>query len=204
MHHKLTGVLIVQVVLSLAVGACSSAESTQPKSDGRSVSSSAETVTVERAESEEKTGPPSDVVSQLIRRALRADGSVSRRLLVRRLGPPRHVDERPIANQYVQGQVDTVRTLVYRGVKALVYDVTSESKSFLLRLSLSSPRYATPEGLRVGVSEREVIETIGPPTRRSPTQNELIYQETDTPSTSLVVRVKGDRVVRIDWEFSFT
>jgi hypothetical protein len=203
MRRKLTGVLIAQVVLSLAVGACSGAESTRPKAD-RGPAPSTEAVAAEETDTEENVGPPSDVVSQLIQRALQAEGSVSYRMLVRRLGTPQHVDERPIANQYVQGQVDTVRTLVYPGVEALVYDVAREKKSFLVRLSLSSPRYATPEGLRVGLTESRVLEKIGPPTRRNPSDGELIYQETDTPSTSLVVRLKADRVVRIDWEFSFT
>jgi hypothetical protein len=123
---------------------------------------------------------------------------------VRRLGPPQRTETRPVPNQYVRGQIDTVRTLVYPGVEALVYDVTNETKSFLVRLSLLSPRYATPEGLRVGIAEGAVLDKIGPPVRRDRSSGELIYQETDTPATSLVVRVQEGRVVRIDWEFSFT
>jgi len=195
-------VLACQLTVSVAVGACSSAESTQPRSDEKAAQ--APETTIARAEPEEAMGPPSDVVSQLIQRALRADGGVSEQALVRQLGAPQRVETRPIANQYVRGQVDTVRTLIYRGVEALVYDVTSEAKSFLIRLSLSSSRYATPEGLRVGIAEKQVIDKIGPPTRRNAADGELIYQETETPATSLVVRIEDDRVVRIDWEFSFT
>lgn len=202
MLRKFLFVLACQLALSVAVGACSSAESTQPQSDENAVQAS-ETM-VARANPEEALGPPSDVVSQLIQRALRADGGVSEQALVRQLGAPQRVETRPIANQYVRGQVDTVRTLIYRGVEALVYDVTSEAKSFLIRLSLSSSRYATPEGLRVGIAEKQVIDKIGPPTRRNAADGELIYQETETPATSLVVRIEDDRVVRIDWEFSFT
>ena len=203
MLRKLRYVLACQVALVLAVGACSGAESTQPQSE-EEASRTSEPTRVARADPEKAAGPPSDVVSQLIQRALRAEGSVSYRTLVQRLGTPQRVETRPIANQYVRGQVDTVRTLIYPGVEALVYDVSQETKSFLVRLSLSSPRYTTPEGVRVGLMEGRVIEKIGPPTRRNPAEGELIYQETDTPSTSLVVRVKANRVVRIDWEFSFT
>lgn len=203
MLRKFIYVLACQVALSVAVGACSSAETTQPPS-GEKEAQTTESTTIARADPEGIAGPPSDVVSQLIQTALRADGSVSYRTLVQRLGTPQRVETRPIANQYVRGQIDTVRTLVYPGVEALVYDVTREAKSFLVRLSLSSPRYTTPEGLRVGIQERQVIEKIGPPTRRNSAAGELIYQETETPSTSLVVRVQDDRVVRIDWEFSFT
>jgi hypothetical protein len=56
----------------------------------------------------------------------------------------------------------------------------------------------------VGIVEGEVLEKIGPPMRRDRASGELIYQETETPATSLVVRVQNNRVVRIDWEFSFT
>ena len=198
MYRKFAFVLVIQGALSLAIGACSSAESTK-----ETTARSSSATTVVPAESE-ATGPSSDVVSQLIQKALRAEGSVSHQTLVRRLGTPQRVETRPVANQYVRGQIDTVRTLIYPGVQALVYDVTRQEKSFLVRLSLLSPRYTTPEGLRVGIVEGEVIEKIGPPTRHNPTEGELIYQETGTPSTSLVVRVEANRVVRIDWEFSFT
>jgi hypothetical protein len=198
MYRKFAFVLIIQGSLSLAIGACSSAESTEGTTARRSSATP-----VARAESK-AAGPSSDVVSQLIQQALRAEGSVSHQTLVRRLGAPQRVETRPIANQYVRGQMDTVRTLIYPGIEALVYDVAHQEKSFLVRLSLSSPQYTTPEGVRVGIVEGDVIEKIGPPTRRNPTEGELIYQETGTPSTSLVVRVEANRVVRIDWEFSFT
>jgi hypothetical protein len=208
MSRKFAWVFVLQVALVLAVGACSSAESTQPAAPQPADS---EATVVARSgpdgsasASPTAAGPPSDIVSQLIQRALRVEGSVSHGDLVQRLGSPQRVETRPVPNQYVQGQIDTVRTLVYPGVEALVYDVTGETKSFLVRLSLLSPRYATPEGLRVGIVEGEVLEKIGPPMRRDRASGELIYQETETPATSLVVRVQNNRVVRIDWEFSFT
>lgn len=202
MCRKFAYVLVCQGVLCLVIGACSSAESTQPDADRDG--SSPEVTVSERPDLEAEAGPPTDVVSQLIRQALRADGSVSYRTLVRQLGTPQRVETRPFPNQYVRGQIDTLRTLVYPGIRALVYDVTSEEKTFLVRLSLSSSQYTTPDGLRVGLAERKVVERLGPPTRRNASQGELIYQETDTTPTSLVVKVQDGRVVQIDWEFSFT
>ena len=203
MPRKPAYVLVWLIALSATMGACSSAESTQPKAEEASPTPP-EAPAVERAEPTEKAGPPSDVVSQLIQEALRSDGSVSYRTLVQRLGTPQRVERKPIANQYVQGQVDTLRTLVYTGIEALVYDVTNEAKTFLVRLSLSSSQYTTPEGLRVGLRTADVIEALGPPTRRNASQGELIYQETKPKPTSMVVQIREGRVVQIDWEFYFT
>jgi hypothetical protein len=158
---------------------------------------------VDRPEPTEEMGPPTDVVSRLIQEALQSDGSISYNTLLDRLGAPSSVETEPVPNQYVQGQIDTLRTLVYSGIEALVYDVTNEAKTFLVRLSLSSTQYTTPEGLRVGLSEQQVIDEVGPPTRRDASRGELIYQETEPTPTSMVVRVRNGRVVQIDWEFYF-
>jgi hypothetical protein len=158
---------------------------------------------VEPAEPTTETGPPSDVVSQVIQDALRSDGSLTYEALLRRLGAPRAVQTEPVPNRYVQNQVDTLRTLVYTGMEALVYDVTNDPKTFLVRLSLSSTQYTTPEGVRVGLPEERLLEQIGPPTRRNAAQGEWIYQESGPTPTSMVVRVRDGRVVQIDWEFYF-
>lgn len=203
MPRTLAYALVWLAVLSTVMGACSTAESTQTPSQGPSPTS-VERPETERPKPTEATGPPSDVVSRLIQKALRSDGSVSYRTLVQRLGTPRRVEREPIANQYVRGQMDTLRTLVYTGIKALVYDVTNEEKTFLVRLSVSSSQYTTPEGLSVGLREGDVIETLGPPTRRNASPGTLIYQETKPKPTSMVVQVRDGRVVQIDWEFYFT
>jgi len=204
MPRMLVYALVWTIHLALVVGACSSAETTQPESGPTPTSTAADPTVGDTEDDRTATGPPSDVVSKIILKALQTDGSVSYRTLVRRLGAPQHVEEEPIANQYVRGQVDTLRTLVYNGIEALIYDVTSGPKAFLVRLSLSAPQYATPEGLRVGVSEERVVEKLGPPTRRNVAAGELIYQETEATPISMVVQVQGGQVVQIDWAFSFS
>jgi hypothetical protein len=201
MLRKLAFILICQLVVSLVISACSSAESARPQSG--TVSPPPGAATVERPEPTQEAGPPTDVVSRLIEDALESDGSVSYSTIVQRLGSPQAVRTEPVANQYVRGQVDTLRTLVYTGMEALVYDVTNDTKTFLVRLSLSSTQYSTPEGVRVGFSEERVLEEIGSPTRRNASQGEWIYQESEPTPTSMVVRMRDGRVVRIDWEFYF-
>ena len=186
---------------SLVLGACSSSESTRPRAEGIGPPPDVSAVGV--PEPTEETGPPSNAVSQVIQDALRSDGSLSYEALLRRLGAPQTIQTEPVSNQYVQNQVDTLRTLVYTGMEALVYDITNDPKTFLVRLSLSSTQYTTPEGVRVGLPEERLLEQLGPPTRRNPSRGEWIYQESGPTPTSMVVRMREGRVVRIDWEFYF-
>lgn len=202
MTRPLTFVLVGQLAIVLVLGGCSSTESARPPSG--TVSPPSDAVDLELPEPTEETGPPSGVVSRVIQDALRSDGSLSYDVLLRRLGPPRAVETEPVANQYVQGQTDTLRTLVYTGLEALVYDVTNDTKSFLVRLSVSSTQYTSPEGVRVGLSEDRVLDQLGPPTRRNTSRGEWIYQEANATPTSMVVRIQDERVVQIDWEFYFT
>jgi hypothetical protein len=205
MPRPLAFVLVALLPIGLVVGACSSTEPTRPRPSTGTVDPPPETaVDLNPPETTEEAGPPSDAVSRVIQDALRSDGRLSYDALLRRLGSPRVVQTEPVANQYVRGQTDTLRTLVYTGLEALVYDVTDDSKSFLVRLSVSSTQYTSPEGVRVGLSEERVLDQIGPPTRRNASRGEWIYQESNTTPTSMVVRIRDDRVVQIDWEFYFT
>jgi len=202
-HHVMsrTAATVLVGLLVGSMGACSSSEPARTGS-GATVSS-VEVEDPERPEPTDEAGPPADRVTEVIQDALRTDGTLSYNTLLGRLGAPRTTERRTVPNQYVDGQVDTLRTLVYTGLEALVYDVTDDTTSFLVRLSLSSTQYATPEGVRVGFSEAQVVDAIGVPTRRNPSEGELIYQESGSMPTSMVVRVRDGRVVRIDWEFSF-
>lgn len=201
MGRKLAFVLVGLVAMSLGVSACSSAESTRTSPEDVTPP---EAPRVAAAEPTEETGPPADAVSQLIQQALRSDGSISYDALIQRLGVPRRVKTEPVANQYVDGQIDTLRTLVYTGMEALVYDVTNDAKTFLVRLSLTSTQYMTPEGVHVGLDAAQVRDKLGPPTRRNASRGEWVYQESGPKPTSMVVQVRNGRVVQIDWEFFFT
>lgn len=193
------------LILSCLVGAstvllgCSNAD--EVRDPLSSISSSSEIRGFDGTEPTTDAGPSSADVSRLIRDALEVKGNISHDQVLQRLGSPKEVETETIPNQYVEDQVDTLRTLFYTGLQALVYDVTGEAKTFLIRLSISSTQYATPEGVQVGASENRVIEEFGPPTRRNESRGELIYQETGTTPTSMVVRIRDDRVVQIGWEF---
>lgn len=195
-------VLVGLLTVSVGVGACSASESARTGSEDTEPAS-VEVEVADRPEPTEEMGPPADAVTQLIQEALRTDGNLSYDVLLQRLGPPRTTETETVPNQYVRGQVDTLYTLGYTGLEALVYDVTDDTTSFLVRLSLFSTQYTTPEGVQVGLSEEQVLDEIGAPTRRNASEGELIYQESGSMPTSMVVRLRGGRVVQIDWEFSF-
>lgn len=148
--------------------------------------------------------PRAAAVSQLIESALRADGNISQAELVGRLGPPLRITSEPIPNQYEPERTDTVRTLTYRGLTAMVYEATQSGRTFLIRLVLTSGRYRTPEGLHVGMRQAQAIDRIGPPTERNAAANELIYTESESMPTALILTVKGGRVTQIAWEFYFS
>lgn len=205
----------VVVLLSCAVGvaglsACSSAKNvseppetatTNPPSAPEAGATASSAGTTPSAAG---TPPAQDVVAQIIRKALRTDGSVSHGELLRELGPPQRVETEARANAYQPDQTDTLRTLVYPGLQALVYDVSGSPKTFLIRLSLLTDRYATPEGLRVGDAGRRAARILGSPTRRNADANEWIYSESDSMPTAMILTVRDRTITRIDWEFYFS
>lgn len=206
MLRKIALVSVCSLAVTVALSACSSAKTPDPvpSSTPRSAPAPSGASGGESSASDRVAGPPVDVVAQLIQDALQSDGSVSYTDLVRRLGPPLRVQSEAIANAYQPDQTDTLRTLTYSGVEALVYDVSAESKTFLIRFSLLTDRYATPEGLRVGDAQSRVLRLLGSPTTRNRDDGELIYQESDSTPTAMVIQVRDRRVARIDWEFYFS
>lgn len=192
---------------ALLLSACGSADAVRTGTDpAATLPKSA--LSVEEAEQAPKPAaipaPPAPAVAALIHDALRTDGSISRPVLVRRLGPPARVAIEPVRNQYGPGTTDTIRTLTYPGLRAMLYEATQSTRNFLIRLVLTDSRYVSPEGLRVGMRPPQVVSAIGPPTERDPQTGELIYAEGATMPTALILTVRHGRVTEIAWEFYFS
>ena len=204
MERKFALVLLCSVAVAVAFSACSSAKTATEPEPSASSPPPARSAPPETASEGPAPGPPADIVTQIIQEALRTDGSVSYEALVQRLGAPQQVSTEPTRNAYQPDQVDTLRTLTYHGIEALVYDVSKSPKTFLIRLSLTTDRYATPEGLRVGDARARVFKVIGPPTERNRSDGEFIYAEDDSMPTAMIVTLRDGRVVRVDWEFYFS
>lgn len=205
MDRKATVItLCMSIVLVLA--GCSGSSNTQTPSEPESSPVSAPESVSDKGPSSPAAPeqPPPDAVTQLIQDALQSDGSVSYRELIDRLGDPRSVSSEPIANTYDPKVVDTLRTMAWSGVEAMVYDVAAEPRSFLIRFSVLSAEYATPEGLRVGDPESRVLDTIGEPTEQNHRSGEWVYQESDATPTAMILSIKRGSIQRIDWEFYFS
>ena len=205
MDRKAT-VLSICIAAVLMLAGCSGSSNTQapPEAESSPVTPPPTVTDSGPSSPEAPSEPPPDAVTQLIQDALRSDGSVSYRELIDRLGTPRSVSVEPVANTYDPKVVDTLRTMAWAGVEALVYDVASEPRSFLIRFSVLSAQYQTPEGLRVGDSHSRVIDLIGKPTERNNGSNEWVYQESDATPTAMILFLKRGTIQRIDWEFYFS
>lgn len=165
-----------------------------------------DTLAVEAAERLPATpatpAPRTAAVAHIIDKALRTDGSIDRSELVQRLGLPLRTTAESVPNQYDTTRTDTVRTLMYRGLQAMLYETSP--RTFLIRLVLTDDRYISPEGLHVGMPPQQVISTIGPPTAHDQRAGELIYAEHDTMPTALILTVRRGHVTQIAWEFYFS
>ena len=119
--------------------------------------------------------------------------------LVERLGPPVRVKAEPAASSTASSP-DTLRTLIYHGLELTVHEGASPPAVRPTRVALTDARYTSPEGLRVGYAESQVITTLGPPMQREPTR--LIYEKTDPQHYVLVVFLERRTVSRIEWRFT--
>jgi hypothetical protein len=199
-----TALVGTALVVGMAVGACSSTESTTDDETAPAPPRTPGAANVEPPSDPAPAGPAPRSVTQLIGDALRRDGNLTRRQLVRRLGAPTGVEHEPVTNTYDPEQIDTLRTLRYPGLSATVYDVTREPKAFLIRLTVTGARYESPEGLRVGTSAQAVVDRVGPPTERRAGGAEWVYRETGSTPTAMIVSVDDGRVAQIVWEFYFS
>lgn len=203
MHGVLIGCCIGTVTLT---SACSSSEAT--RADRASQVALQDTIAVALAAHTPvptaAPAPRAQAVTQLVGDALRRAGNVGRAELIRRLGPPRRVAAKLIHNRYELGRTDTMRTLLYPGLEAVLYEATQPTRTFLIRLVLTSARYRSPEGLHVGMLQTQVLDRIGPPTTRDRATGELVYAESESMPTALILTVRGGRVTKITWEFYFS
>lgn len=93
-------------------------------------------------------------------------------------------------------QQDSLRTLIYYGLEVMLDERTSQ----LTRLALTGPRFTSPEGLRVGYAESQILSTLGRPTRQETTF--LVYEKERPRPCVLMVILERDTVSRMEWRFT--
>lgn len=118
-----------------------------------------------------------------------------------RLGPPDSITTAPQPNRHVPGQMDTLRTYFYDGVRLTVYDVTNSADQFVTTMQVTGPAYVTQDSLHVGSSRSEVENTLGAPDRQD--GDEYIYELGEPVAAPNLLRltVEADTVQRMTWSF---
>lgn len=114
--------------------------------------------------------------------------------LVTRLGSPVRVEAAPAALAGGAASGDTMRTVIYYGLEVGLHEASS---SRLAHFALTDARYTSPEGLRVGYAESQVVSALGLPTRREPAR--LIYEQEGAGRYVLVVFLERRAVSRLEW-----
>jgi len=116
------------------------------------------------------------------------------------LRAPRTQRTEPVPNEYVEGQVDTVRTYVYDGLRIEAYEVAG-GRTFIRRVDVTDGSYGTASGLSVGETRETIERVLGRPVRDggrvvvyeagpepTPTSVEVTYEpdEAGTPRASAI------------------
>ena len=104
---------------------------------------------------------------------------------LRTLRPPRSTRVEPVANEYVAGQVDTLRTRVYDGVTIQAYEV-SGGKTFLRQIDVTGGDYGTRDGLALGATRDEIEALLGAPERADGPSATYSTGSAETPMTIVV------------------
>ena len=118
--------------------------------------------------------------------------------LIARLGPPVRVKAEPMAGANAASRQDTLRTMIYYGLEVAFHEGAAPSR--LAHVALTDTRHTSPDGLRVGYAESEVLGALGLPTRREPTL--LVYEKETPQPCTLIVFLEHRIISRIEWRFA--
>ena len=102
------------------------------------------------------------------------------------LRPPRSTRTEPVENEHVAGQVDTVRTHVYDGLRIEAYEVAG-GPTFVQAVTVTGGGYGTASGLAVGESRADLEAVLGPPVRQG---GAAVVYETGDGATPTAVEVR--------------
>ena len=78
------------------------------------------------------------------------------------LAPPRSERAEPVENEFIAGQIDTVRTRVYDGLRVEAYEVT-DGPQFVQSVTVTDGGYGTSDGVAVGETRAALEAVLGPP-----------------------------------------
>jgi hypothetical protein len=118
--------------------------------------------------------------------------------IIGNLGQPIEIVEKPITSRHRLDVSDKLYDLVYDGLQARIYHVTSDDKELVLRILIKNEKYKVKYGLNIGVSEEYVIGVLGPP----PIKENDYYEFYDSNGfAKLRFYFKSNMLSEIEWNF---
>ncbi|MDT0633235.1 hypothetical protein RQM47_00550 [Rubrivirga sp. S365] len=118
------------------------------------------------------------------------------------LRPPRQTHVELVANEYTEGQVDTVRTRVYDGMEVVAYEVT-DGPTFVQSVTIMGTGYGTSGGVAVGEAREALEDVLGRPVDER--SGAVLYEIDSGPApTAVEVRYETDedgvaRAAEVTW-----
>jgi hypothetical protein len=79
----------------------------------------------------------------------------------RRFGNPKKISREKVPNRHVEGQIDEIVTLIYKGLAIRFYKIPE--REILVYASIRDPRIRLPHGLVVGGPVSRVVSLLGAP-----------------------------------------
>ncbi len=118
--------------------------------------------------------------------------------IIKNLGEPIKVIEKPIISRHRLDVSDKLYDLVYDGLEVRIYHVTSDEKELVLRILIENEKYKVKYGLNIGVTEEYVIGTLGQPSIKE----KDFYEFYDSNGfAKLRFYFKSNILSKIEWNF---
>lgn len=118
--------------------------------------------------------------------------------IIKNLGEPNKIVEKPITSRHRLEVSDKLYDLIYDGLEARIYHVTSDEKELVLRILIENEKYKIKYGLNIGVTEEYVIGTLGPP----PIKEKNYYEFYDSNGfAKLRFYFESHSLAKIEWNF---
>jgi len=115
----------------------------------------------------------------------------------KKLGRLVSIKSRPFKNRH-DDSIDTIYTLVYRGLTIVLYEVPPQRTLTPLRIEVSDNRWQLPLHLKIGSSKQDVLRALGKPDKE--TNVGWTYGCTDCLSeNNIVFGFSGAKVRTIEW-----
>ncbi len=146
------------------------------------------------------TGRDAISLDRALAATLRPSSPRAAEAFLRSLPEPRSVRRRLLPNLQNPSRKDTLRTLQFEGIAITTYRVSATGARFPVAVSVTSERFRTAKGLRVGLGLGEVKAILGNPSAQaSGTWRYQVLRPMGTAPYELRVYFAHGRVTRLRW-----